>query len=98
MHACMHAHMHAHTRISIHTHAHTHMHAHMRAHAQMHVHIYIHTCKYIFIAFMDSSGCLTLPFLVARVLCDSLIFPLQDKLDEWKKTTIQLDKDHAKGN
>lgn len=27
---------------------------------------------------------------------DCLVSPLQDRLDEWKKTTILLDKDHAK--
>jgi hypothetical protein len=29
-------------------------------------------------------------------LMDCLVSPLQDRLDEWRKTTILLDKDHAK--
>lgn len=28
---------------------------------------------------------------------ESLITPLQDKIEDWKKTANQLDKDHAKG-
>lgn len=28
---------------------------------------------------------------------ESLINPLQDKIEDWKKTANQLDKDHAKG-
>lgn len=28
---------------------------------------------------------------------DGLVTPLQDRIEEWKKTTNQLDKDHAKG-
>ena len=28
---------------------------------------------------------------------DSLIFPVQDRLEEWKKTATQLEKDHSKG-
>lgn len=28
---------------------------------------------------------------------ESLIAPLQDKIEDWKKTANQLDKDHAKG-
>jgi hypothetical protein len=28
---------------------------------------------------------------------DCLILPLQDKVEDWKKSTVQLDKDHAKG-
>lgn len=30
-------------------------------------------------------------------LLESLINPLQDKIEDWKKTANQLDKDHAKG-
>ncbi|KAK5598607.1 Protein MTSS 2, partial [Crenichthys baileyi] len=29
-------------------------------------------------------------------LMESLIIPLQDKIEDWKKTANQLDKDHAK--
>ncbi len=28
---------------------------------------------------------------------DKMIAPLQDKIEEWKKTAALLDKDHAKG-
>lgn len=28
---------------------------------------------------------------------DCLVIPLQEKLEDWKKTVINLDKDHAKG-
>lgn len=28
---------------------------------------------------------------------DCLIIPLQEKLEDWKKTVLNLDKDHAKG-
>lgn len=28
---------------------------------------------------------------------ESLINPLQDRIEDWKKTANQLDKDHAKG-
>lgn len=37
------------------------------------------------------SGC---PY---SALLESLINPLQDKIEDWKKTANQLDKDHAKG-
>lgn len=33
---------------------------------------------------------------LASLLCEALIFPLQEKLDDWKKTVVQLDKDHSK--
>lgn len=29
---------------------------------------------------------------------DGLVTPLQDRIEEWKKTANQLDKDHAKGS
>lgn len=28
---------------------------------------------------------------------DCLVIPLQEKLEEWKKAVINLDKEHAKG-
>lgn len=34
---------------------------------------------------------------IFRLLCESLIFPLQERLDDWKKSVVQMDKDHAKG-
>lgn len=33
----------------------------------------------------------------SSALMESLITPLQDKIEDWKKTANQLDKDHAKG-
>ncbi len=35
--------------------------------------------------------------LSSSALMESLITPLQDKIEDWKKTANQLDKDHAKG-
>lgn len=28
---------------------------------------------------------------------EELAVPLQEKLEDWKKNTVQIDKDHAKG-
>jgi len=28
---------------------------------------------------------------------ECLILPLQDKMEDWKKTTVNLDKEHGKG-
>lgn len=39
----------------------------------------------------------SLTLLVSSVLMEGLVTPLQDKIEEWKKTANQLDKDHAKG-
>ena len=30
-------------------------------------------------------------------LMDELVGPLQDRLEDWKKNTVQIDKEHAKG-
>jgi hypothetical protein len=30
-------------------------------------------------------------------MLDTLVTPLQDKMEDWKKTAAQLDKDHSKG-
>lgn len=32
-----------------------------------------------------------------RALMDCLVLPIQNKLEEWKKITHHLDKEHAKG-
>lgn len=32
----------------------------------------------------------------ASALMDSLVIPLQEQIDDWKKTVVQLDKDHAR--
>lgn len=32
-----------------------------------------------------------------RLLSETLVVPLQERLDDWKKAVIQMDKDHAKG-
>lgn len=37
-------------------------------------------------------------FIVLSALMESLITPLQDRIEDWKKTANQLDKDHAKGD
>lgn len=34
---------------------------------------------------------------VSSALMEGLVTPLQDRIEEWKKTANQLDKDHAKG-
>lgn len=47
--------------------------------------------------------CHAFKFLLAFSLChcsallEGLVTPLQDRIEEWKKTANQLDKDHAKG-
>lgn len=28
---------------------------------------------------------------------EELVMPLQEKLEDWKKNAVQIDKDHAKG-
>jgi len=30
-------------------------------------------------------------------LMESLVIPLQEQIDDWKKTAVHLDKDHAHG-
>lgn len=35
--------------------------------------------------------------LIFSALMESLIAPLQERIEDWKKTANQLDKDHAKG-
>jgi len=35
--------------------------------------------------------------LVCSGLMESLIMPLQEQIDEWKKTAVHLDKDHTHG-
>ena len=39
-------------------------------------------------------NCLT----CCSAIMDCLVVPLQEKLEDWKKTVVNLDKDHAKGN
>lgn len=36
--------------------------------------------------------------IALSALMESLITPLQDRIEDWKKTANQLDKDHAKGD
>lgn len=36
-------------------------------------------------------------WLTPSSLMEKMIAPLQDKIEEWKKTAALLDKDHAKG-
>lgn len=42
-------------------------------------------------AFLSRSSCR------CSALMEGLVTPLQDRIEEWKKTANQLDKDHAKG-
>ena len=37
------------------------------------------------------------PSYFLSALMESLVTPLQDRIEDWKKTANQLDKDHAKG-
>ena len=36
-------------------------------------------------------------FVVYSGIIDLMVIPMQERLEEWKKSSIQLDKDHAKG-
>lgn len=40
---------------------------------------------------------LTCTIAVHSALLESLINPLQERIEDWKKSVNQLDKDHAKG-
>jgi len=31
-------------------------------------------------------------------LTDAMIIPLQERMEEWKRSVVTLDRDHAKGN
>jgi len=33
-----------------------------------------------------------------RSVLDMLVTPLQERMDDWKKVAVQLDKEHSKGN
>jgi len=37
-------------------------------------------------------------FLCFSSLLEGLVVPLQEKLEDWKKNTVLIDKDHAKGS
>lgn len=56
---------------------------------------------FLFFSFTDATSDRCLPSVHVCVsssaLMESLITPLQDKIEDWKKTANQLDKDHAKG-
>ena len=32
-----------------------------------------------------------------RTIIDNLVVPLQERMEDWKKTVAQLDKEHTKG-
>lgn len=34
---------------------------------------------------------------LSSAIMDCLVLPLQEKLEDWKKSLINLDKEHAKG-
>ena len=55
-----------------------------------------------FISFVFSSACLTkfkynFFFYFGSLFGDSLIVPLQEKIDEWKKSVNHFDKENSKG-
>lgn len=35
--------------------------------------------------------------LILSAMMDCLVNPLQDRLEDWKKATVNLDKEHSKG-
>ena len=37
-------------------------------------------------------------FIFFSSLTDCVVQPLSEKLEEWKKTIVNLDKEHSKGN
>lgn len=37
------------------------------------------------------------PFKIFSAIMDCLVNPLQEKLEDWKKTLVNLDKDHSRG-
>ena len=36
-------------------------------------------------------------YISLRILLETLISPMQEKMEEWKKAAVQLDRDHSKG-
>ena len=34
---------------------------------------------------------------VGRALMDVLVTPMQERMEDWKKAVVQLDKEHTKG-
>lgn len=50
------------------------------------------TLHFLFIELIN-----TIKSFCFRALSESLISPLELKMEEWKKVASQLDKDHAKG-
>lgn len=46
---------------------------------------------------MVLTPCLHTPLPAHSALLESLINPLQERIEDWKKSANQLDKDHAKG-
>lgn len=49
------------------------------------------------ICYSSSRSLSCLSSLPCSALMEGLVTPLQDRIEEWKKTANQLDKDHAKG-
>lgn len=58
------------------------------------VYIHIHSLLF-YLSKMSFNLCIF--YHSYSALMESLITPLQDKIEDWKKTANQLDKDHAKG-
>ena len=51
-----------------------------------HVHTYVNTVRDVIYA----CG-------VDRALMDVLVTPMQERMEDWKKAVVQLDKEHTKG-
>jgi hypothetical protein len=49
------------------------------------------------LVFIDVNALCSLPLFCSSAIMDCLVVPLQEKLEDWKKTVINLDKEHAKG-
>ena len=61
-----------------------------------------HTTKLVWFERRDIAShiALTVPVSLlcfSSALMEGMVTPLQDRMEEWKKTANQLDKDHAKG-
>ena len=61
----------------------------------MYVYVYVCVCVY------TSKLCISKPIAffphTCRALTNKLLNPLQIKIEEWKKTTVQMDREHEKG-
>ena len=81
-----HQHTHTHTHTQTHTHTHTHKHTHTHTH---HIHKHTHTHTH--------TNTRTHTHTTCRAFMGKLLAPLQGKIEEWKKMTTYLDREHEKG-